>query len=193
MGKTVTRKISSTRAPHAHGLPDRYSVWAKRLARWPFSESPTLEIGVGPGGMRLASQSDRTHPTTAVQHGHAMPHLTLEYSANLTAFDAKATLLAMNTALAATGHFVEADIKSRSHRCDTFAVGTSSEPRAFVHADLAILSGRPLETKRELSAAVLAVLQAQCSAPAGVHLQLSVQVLEIERESYAKVSIDAHA
>ena len=122
-----------------------------------------------------------------------MPHLTLEYSANLHAFDAQATLLAINTALAATGHFVEADIKSRSHRCDTFAVGTSSEPRAFVHADLSILSGRPLETQRELSASVLAVLQAQCSAPAGVHLQLSVQVLEIARESYAKVSIAAHA
>ena len=121
-----------------------------------------------------------------------MPHLTLEYSANLNTFDAKATLLAVNTALAATGHFVEADIKSRSHRCDTFAVGTASAPRAFVHADLAILSGRPLETRRELSASVLAVLQAQCSAPAGVQLQLSVQVLEIERESYAKVSIEAH-
>ncbi|MGN8060088.1 5-carboxymethyl-2-hydroxymuconate Delta-isomerase [Ralstonia sp. 22111] len=134
----------------------------------------------------------RTPPTTAAQHGHAMPHLTLEYSANLNTFDAKATLLAVNTALAATGHFVEADIKSRSHRCDTFAVGTASAPRAFVHADLAILSGRPLETRRELSASVLAVLQAQCSAPAGVHLQLSVQVLEIERESYAKVSIEAH-
>ena len=92
---------------------------------------------------------------------------------------------------------------------------TSSAPRAFVHADLAILSGRPLDTRRELSASVLAVLQAQCSAPAGVHLQLSVQVLEIEqqaqcsapagvhlqlsvqvleieRDSYAKVSVEAH-
>ncbi|CAJ0695041.1 hypothetical protein LMG19089_01444 [Ralstonia edaphis] len=167
-------------------------VGAKRLARRPFSESPTVEIGVGPGGCRLHHNLSRTPPTTAVQHGRAMPHLTLEYSANLNTFDAKATLLAVNTALAATGHFVETDIKSRSHRCDTFAVGTSSAPRAFVHADLAILSGRPLETRRELSASVLAVLQAQCSAPAGVHLQLSVQVLEIERESYAKVSIEAH-
>lgn len=122
-----------------------------------------------------------------------MPHLTLEYSANLNAFDTQATLLAVNEALAASGQFVELDIKSRARQCDTFAVGTSGEPRAFAHADLAILSGRPVQTQRELSASVLSVLQAHCHAPAGVHLQLSVQVREIAREPYAKMSIEPRA
>ena len=43
-----------------------------------------------------------------------MPHLTLEYSANLDGFDAGATLRALNAVLAASGHFDELDIKSRA-------------------------------------------------------------------------------
>lgn len=119
-----------------------------------------------------------------------MPHLTLEYSENIGAFDAEAILLALNESLAASGHFEEADIKSRCVRRDAFRVGTASEPRAFVHATLAILSGRTLDTRRALSDRVLSVLKAHCRAPSGVRLQLSAQVVEIERESYAKVAIE---
>jgi 5-carboxymethyl-2-hydroxymuconate isomerase len=125
-------------------------------------------------------------------HG-AMPHLTLEYSANLNAFDTEATLRALNEALAASGHFNELDIKSRCIRRDAFLVGTSREPRAFVHATLAILSGRAPDMRRALSEQVLSVLKACCGAPSGVHLQLSVQVVEIERESYAKAVIEPPA
>lgn len=119
-----------------------------------------------------------------------MPHLTLEYSANLNAFDTKATLLALNESLATSGHFEnELDIKSRGLPRDAFQVGTSSEPRAFVHATLSILSGRTLDTRRALTERVLAVLKAHCVAPSGTHLQLSVQLVEMERESYAKAVI----
>ncbi|VWC31190.1 5-carboxymethyl-2-hydroxymuconate isomerase [Burkholderia lata] len=119
-----------------------------------------------------------------------MPHLTLEYSANLDGFDAGATLRALNTALAASGHFDELDIKSRVLRFDTFAVGTSSAPRAFVHAKLAVLSGRTTDVKRELSEQVLAELKRHVVAPSGTHLQLCAEILELERESYAKASIE---
>ena len=118
-----------------------------------------------------------------------MPHLTLEYTENLGAFDAEAILLALNESLAASGHFTEVDIKSRCVRRDAFRVGTSNEPRAFVHATLAILSGRTLDTRRALSERVLSVLKAHYGAPSRVHLQLSAQVVEIERESYAKAAI----
>ncbi len=119
-----------------------------------------------------------------------MPHLTLEYSANLDPFDTESILLALNEALAASGQFDEVDIKSRCVRRDAFLVGTSHAPRAFVHATLAILSGRALDTRRALSEQVLAVLKAHFGAPSGTHLQLSAQVVEIERESYAKAAIE---
>ncbi|MBY4726751.1 MULTISPECIES: 5-carboxymethyl-2-hydroxymuconate Delta-isomerase [Burkholderia] len=119
-----------------------------------------------------------------------MPHLTLEYSANLDGFDAGATLRALNAALAASGHFNELDIKSRALRFDAFAVGTSPAPRAFVHAKLAVLSGRTIDVKRELSDQVLAELKRHVVAPPGTHLQLSAEILDLERESYAKASIE---
>ncbi|MGS0894886.1 5-carboxymethyl-2-hydroxymuconate Delta-isomerase [Burkholderia stagnalis] len=118
-----------------------------------------------------------------------MPHLTLEYSANLDGFDAGATLRALNAVLAAGGHFDELDIKSRALRFDTFAVGTSPAPRAFVHAKLAVLSGRSIDVKRDLAEQVLAELTRVVAAPSGTHLQLCAEIQELERESYAKASI----
>ncbi len=119
-----------------------------------------------------------------------MPHLTLEHTRNLVAFDAKALLWQLNAALVASGHFEEIDVKSRAVPLDTFAVGTEpSLERAFVHVRLAILSGRPEAVKRELSEQLLAVLQTGTAWPAGLHVQLCVEVQEIDRPSYAKASI----
>ena len=123
-----------------------------------------------------------------------MPHLTIEYSANISAFDTAATLRALNEALATSGHFErEIDIKSRCVRRDAFLVGTSSEPRAFVHATLSILSGRTLETRRALSERLVSVLRERCGAASDVHLQVSAQVVEMERDSYAKAAIEPTA
>ncbi|KWO47071.1 5-carboxymethyl-2-hydroxymuconate isomerase [Burkholderia ubonensis] len=119
-----------------------------------------------------------------------MPHLTLEYSGNLDGFDADATLVALNEALAGSGHFIELDIKSRATRFDDFVIGTASAPRAFAHAKLAILSGRSADVKRALSERVLSVLAQCCRAPFGTHLQLSVEILDLERETYAKAIVE---
>ncbi len=115
-----------------------------------------------------------------------MPHLTVEYSGNLFQFPVEATLRALNQLLLDSGHFEESDIKSRALRFDQFAVGTASDPRAFIHARLALLSGRPVETKRELSQALLRGLEQLCPCPIGFELQVSVEVQDLERESYAK-------
>ena len=119
-----------------------------------------------------------------------MPHLTLEYTRNLAALDAEALLWKLNAALVASGHFEEIDIKSRAVPLDTFAVGTeASLGRAFVHVRLAILSGRSAAVKRELSDQLLVVLQTGTAWPASLHVQLCVEVQEIDRPSYAKASI----
>ncbi|MGL6071405.1 5-carboxymethyl-2-hydroxymuconate Delta-isomerase [Craterilacuibacter sp.] len=118
-----------------------------------------------------------------------MPHLNIEYSDNLPALDAGALLLAMNQALLASGQFDECDIKSRAQKMDAFRIGVSLSPRAFVHGRLSILDGRPHAIRQALSACLLQVLQQQCW-PAGLELQLSVEVLEIERTAYAKACIE---
>ncbi len=116
-----------------------------------------------------------------------MPHLTIEYTDNLPQFNAGSALLALNSVLAASGHFEEIDIKSRAIRLDTFLIGTSSDRRAFVHVKLAILSGRSTEAKRELSESLLRVLK-ESDWPTSAHVQLCVEVQEIERDVYAKAS-----
>jgi len=118
-----------------------------------------------------------------------MPHLTLEYTANLQGFDAAACLAALNEALLASGQFEGIDVKSRAIALDTFRIGREDGGHAFLHAKAAILSGRSLEIRQALSAALLAVLQARAPRPAGIMVQLCAQVDEIERASYAKAVI----
>ena len=120
-----------------------------------------------------------------------MPHLTLEYSANLARLDPSATLAALNRALAASGQFDDLDIKSRATSFADFAVGSRAPGHAFVHAKLAILAGRSEQTRRELSEQVLCALKAVVPAHAGLALQLCVEIVEIERASYAKALVPA--
>ena len=122
-----------------------------------------------------------------------MPQLTLEYTRNLPQFDAAAVLPQLNRFLADSGHFQEVDIKSRAVGFDIFAIGTAPSARAFVLVKLAILSGRSLEVRQALSAGVLAVLRNACAWPDDVQVQLCVEILEMERESYGKVSVGAGA
>lgn len=119
-----------------------------------------------------------------------MPHLTLEYTSNLPLFKAADALLAINKVLLSSGEFEELDIKSRAIRLETYLVGTqvSNHPdnQAFVHAKLALLSGRSVQTKQALSASLLLVLEQSCAWPKTQSVQLCVEVQDIERESYAK-------
>jgi len=118
-----------------------------------------------------------------------MPHLTIEYTANLPGFDAAAALSQLNHALVESGEFGEQDIKSRAIRLDTFLVGTVPDGRGYVHVKVAILSGRTAQTKRAVSDALLAVLQQAGSWPAHIEVQLCVEIQEMERESYAKAVV----
>lgn len=118
-----------------------------------------------------------------------MPHLTIEYTDNLPQFNAGGALVALNKALVASGQFEEIDIKSRAIRISTFLVGTSPDDRAFVHVKLAILSGRSIQVKHELSESLVGVLKAMYEWPTKIHVQLCVEVQEIEREAYSKTFI----
>lgn len=120
-----------------------------------------------------------------------MPHLVLDYTDNLTGFNPPQALAALNGALIGSGHFDAIDIKSRAVKLDTHLVGNGMRACGFVHAKLSILSGRPVQAKREISDALLQALSNKAGPwPQGVHVQLCVEVLEIERESYAKAVVD---
>ena len=119
-----------------------------------------------------------------------MPHLHLEYTANLTGLAVEKTLLRLNNVLMASGQFgSEFDIKSRAVKVETFQVGTSLSPRGFIAVKLSLLSGRSPQVKKQLSESLLAALQDLGEWPADLQVQISVQLVDMDRESYSKVAI----
>lgn len=116
-----------------------------------------------------------------------MPHLVLEYSANLEDFDPKTSLQAVNAYLANTGHFQEIDIKSRAIQVEHFEIGIHSDNRAFIAARLALLTGRTEDVKTMLSNGILHELQAHVQAKHPLHIQISVEIVEIDNTCYAKI------
>ncbi|MBV6822680.1 5-carboxymethyl-2-hydroxymuconate Delta-isomerase [Pseudomonas sp. PD9R] len=119
-----------------------------------------------------------------------MPHLHLEYTANLPELNADVALIRLNNTLVGSGQFgAEFDIKSRAVKVETFKVGTVLAERAFVHVKLALLSGRSSQIKQQLSESLLAVVKDLCEWPVGIEVQLCVEILDIDRESYSKTAI----
>jgi 5-carboxymethyl-2-hydroxymuconate isomerase len=118
-----------------------------------------------------------------------MPHLTLDYTRNLTDFDAGSALRRLNAVLAETGHFDEIDIKSRAVPHDCFVIGVSPENRAFIHAKLAIMNTRSAEVRSMVSKTLLRELHRMFPYASDLNVQLCVEIIEIEQETYAKAVI----
>lgn len=120
-----------------------------------------------------------------------MPQLNLEYSSNLKPLDVDTLLLRMNHTLVASGQFNnEVDIKARALAFDQYRVGVAPQARAFVHVRLSLLSGRSSEIKRQLSEALFGVLTETVSAK-GIDLQFSVDIVDMDRDTYTKGLIPA--
>lgn len=116
-----------------------------------------------------------------------MPHLIVEYSQNLGTFPEAQALVELNETITASPELAdEADLKSRFVLVDSFAIGTAPAQRAFVHAQLRMLSGRSPEAKKDLTERIAVVLRRLTPKPAGVMVQLSVELVDMDRPSYVK-------
>ena len=118
-----------------------------------------------------------------------MPHLTLEYSGNLSGLDVRQALMSLNATLLDSGHFDARDIKSRAIPLEAFQVGDGIESAAFMHVTLRLLSGRTSETRGLLASALLKVLTGVLPRIASQSTQLSVEVIELDSVVYAKVAV----
>jgi len=118
-----------------------------------------------------------------------MPHLTLEYTRNLTTFDPARSLRRLNQSMLDSGLFAESDIKSRALGLDCYQVGAGDTPRGFVHVRVALLAGRSEAERKGLAEALLAALLATVAGLAGGEIQLSVETADLDRASYAKAVV----
>ena len=117
-----------------------------------------------------------------------MPHLIVEYTDNLVDMPQAPLLDALNATIVATGQVQkETDLKSRLVRTEQYVIGTDpTASRGFVHAELRLLAGRTPEVKKELSDRIAAVLRAEVPHPAGVMVQLSAEIADMDKASYYK-------
>jgi 5-carboxymethyl-2-hydroxymuconate isomerase len=118
-----------------------------------------------------------------------MPHLILEYSGNLTAFDVPDVLQALNQVVADSGIVSDLlDLKARAVRLDDFYVGTTRQQHSgqgFVHLTLLLLEGRTDSVKRALTRQLLACLE-QRHYPPALQLQFSVELRDMAPAYFAK-------
>jgi len=119
-----------------------------------------------------------------------MPHLTLEYTRNLTGFEPAVALAAINAAAFDSGLFGEPDIKSRAVGLDCFQIGVLPAARGFIHIRIALLAGRSGEERQRLAEAVLAALNVTVNREKSMEIQISVETVDLDRASYAKAVID---
>ncbi|HXG28438.1 MAG TPA: 5-carboxymethyl-2-hydroxymuconate Delta-isomerase [Nevskiales bacterium] len=117
-----------------------------------------------------------------------MPHLILEYSANLASYlNPPALFQALHEALLATGAFQLADLKSRAVRLDEFCVGDGDPRHAFVHLRIAVLEGRAPELQQRIGEVLLEALAAELDeAQRHFACQLCVELQELRRDLYFK-------
>jgi len=111
-----------------------------------------------------------------------MPHVIVEYSANLVgAVDMKALLAALHAAALETGVFPAGGIRTRAERRDEFIVADGRPEAAFVHVMLRIGAGRDLPTKKRAGEAIFAVLCERLKAAQDKRpLAISLEVQELD-------------
>jgi 5-carboxymethyl-2-hydroxymuconate isomerase len=87
-----------------------------------------------------------------------MPHLTVEYSDNLE-INIQPLLARLHDELVATGAVNMKGLKSRAIRHTDYRIADGDEGYAFVHLNILIREGRPLETQQEVARHAMAVLE----------------------------------
>lgn len=118
-----------------------------------------------------------------------MPHITMEYTANLRELAPDATLFhQVHQVLESVAGIRIANCKSRWHEIGEWLVG-AGEPAgtAFVHLDVRFLEGRTEQVRQSVGRALLQILEDQFApVPDGLDLQITVEIGEIRKADYFK-------
>lgn len=110
-----------------------------------------------------------------------MPHLIVEYSANLErAVDIRALVDAVHAAALETGVFPIGGLRTRAARRDVFAVADTHADNGFIHVQARIGAGRNPDVRQKAAEHLFdAVKRATADAFATRPLGLTLEVVEI--------------
>lgn len=120
-----------------------------------------------------------------------MPHFKIECSNNIAeSLDARSLFSRLHPLLAELGPFQIADMKSRLMRHNDFFVSDGTPSKAFVHLELAILSGRDPQLKKNVSAKLLEFLKNEFQPSLGSRVcSFTVEIRDLDRDYYAKEAV----
>lgn len=114
-----------------------------------------------------------------------MPHLIVEYSGNLEPeLDVPSLVRTVHDAAIATGVFLLGGIRTRAQRRDVYCVADGNPANRFVHLDVKIAAGRPLEVRKRAGDAIFAAASAALAPIFAKHpLAISLEITEINPET----------
>lgn len=107
-----------------------------------------------------------------------MPHVLIEYSANLSQqLDFSAFLTALRDSALATGVFPIGGVRVRAYQADHYLIADGHPDNAFVHIMLRVGHGRDLETRKRACDAIFATACEQLASlydriPLGISLEM---------------------
>lgn len=116
-----------------------------------------------------------------------MPHITVEYSEPLAdAFDRPAFAKELHEAIVTVAGGRAGGCKTRFIRLDDTFIADGSAHYAMIHVEIALLSGRATEVKRELAEAALDLVRRHTAPRPGHEVQFSVDLRDLDREVYVR-------
>jgi 5-carboxymethyl-2-hydroxymuconate isomerase len=117
-----------------------------------------------------------------------MPHLTLEYTANIPAPKDPALIMkTMHEVLHEVGGVKIENCKSRIKAADPFFISRGEESAAFLHLDVRLIEGRTNELKQEIGGGLLDILKQEYKKEMQTRdLQITVEIRDIKRHEYFK-------
>lgn len=111
-----------------------------------------------------------------------MPHITVEYSANLEPeLDIRRLVDAVHETMVHSGLFEIGGIRTRAEKRDAYRVADGDPMNGFIHTVIRIGPGRALDKRKALGEAVLATVTKETEAIfAKRGLSLSVEMQELD-------------
>jgi 5-carboxymethyl-2-hydroxymuconate isomerase len=122
----------------------------------------------------------------------AMPHITIEHSANLDGrVDMQAFCRVLLKSALATGVFETGAVRVRAIRCDHYAIADEAPENGFIDVSLRLAAGRDLALRKSVGDALfMAMTEFLAPEFAAKHFALSFEVREIDPKlSYKKNAI----
>ena len=113
-----------------------------------------------------------------------MPHLTIEYSANVGDWTSIEGLCdRLRREAVATGVFPMAGVRVRAVRCEDYSVADGSPEMGFVDIAVRLRAGRPFETRREVARSLFGAAEDFLKEVMAMRpLALSMEMRELEPE-----------